>query len=85
MYLDPLGETEKKSTLDNDALICEGVYLIIVEVQGAQTIAAIKTKISKSLIQCKSKLPGATGLTATAQARVYQFSSYVNPLSPASD
>ena len=85
MYLDPLGEMEKKHLLDNDGLICEGVYLIIIKVQGAQTIAGIKTKISKSLIQCKSKLPGATGLTATAQPRVYQFSSYVNPLSPASD
>ena len=59
--------------------------LIIIKVQGAQAIAAIKTKISKSLIQCKSKLPGTTGLTATAQPRVYQLSNYVNPLSPVSD
>ena len=43
MYLDPLGEMEKKHTLDNDGQICEGVYLIIIKVQGAQTIAAIIT------------------------------------------
>ena len=85
MYLEPLGETKKKHTLDYDGQICEGVYLIIIKVQGAQAIAAIKTKISKSLIQCKSKLPGTTGLTVTAQPRVYQLSSYVNPLSPVSD
>ena len=30
MYLDPLGrDGKRKHTLDNDGLICEGVYLII--------------------------------------------------------